>query len=144
MTDPIQPPAPPSRATLATVLIQAAEGAWLVANDPGGDQRLQRVCMANGWRLGVTWLPDDEPALLWATAPDGAHWSCGCDRWPDWGAGPDAVVLKPLQHLLTPEQREQLRQRLLSCSCWPKPDPPPEPPSMAAIEELYPLEVMAS
>jgi hypothetical protein len=58
--------------------------------------------------------------------------------------GRDAVVLEPLQHLLTPEQREQLLQRLLSCSCWPEPDPPPEPPSMAAIEELYPLEVMAS
>jgi hypothetical protein len=75
---------------------------------------------------------------LWAaTAPDGGIWSFGCDRWPDWLAGPAAVVLEPLRHLLTDEQRKRLQQRLLTCSCWPEPDPlpEPEPPTMA---ELFP------
>ena len=138
-------PAPPSRAALAAVLVQAPSAAWLVANRPASAGIVQRLDLANGWRLWVSWQAQDEMGDLWAaTAPDGSQWTYGCDRWPDWDAGPDAVVLEPLQHLLTPEQREQLRQRLLSCACWPEPDPPPDPPSMAAIEELYPFEVMAS
>jgi len=140
------PPAPPSRNALAVVLAQAAEGEPLLANDPGGDLRLQRVDMANGWRLGLLWLLDDVPSLIYATAPDGAHWSYGCDRWPDWGAGPDAVVLDPIHHLITPEQRERLRQRLLTCSCWPEPDPlpVPPPPTREQLDALWPLEEMAS
>jgi hypothetical protein len=56
------------------------------------------------------------------------------------------VVLEPLRHLLTDEQRERLRQRLLACSCWPEPDPLPEPPRLTAeqIDALWPLEDMAS
>ena len=139
-------PAPPSRAALAAVLAQVAEGEPLVANDPGGALRLQRVDMANGWRLAVGWSPVDEPMLWGAVSPDGARWSYGCDRWPDWTAGPDAVVLEPLQHLITPEQRERLRQRLLTCSCWPEPDPlpVPPPPTRAQLDALWPVEEMAS
>jgi len=144
MPDPIEPPAPPSRAALAAVLAQAAEGEPLLASDPGGFLRLQFVDLANGWKLGVFWYLGDQPQLWAATAPDGAHWSYGCDRWPDWDAGPDAVVLDPIRHLMSPEQRERLRQRLLTCSCWPEPEPLPEPPSMAQIEEQFPLEAMAS
>jgi hypothetical protein len=129
---------------LAIVLAQAAEGEPLLADDPGGDLRLQRVDLANGWRLGVLWFLGDAPALAYATAPDGARWEYGCDRWPDWNAGPDAVALDPIHHLLTPKQRERLRERLLTCSCWPEPDPPPDPPPMAWIDEHFPLEVMAS
>ena len=141
------PFAPPSRAALAAVLVQAAEGAPLVASDPGGRWLLQRVDMANGWSLWVSWQSRDEMESIWcASAPDGATWSYGCDRWPDWGAGPDAVALEPLTHLVAPEQRERLRQRLLSCSCWPEPDPlpVPPPPTREQLDALWPIEEMAS
>ena len=140
-------PAPPSRTALAAVLAQAAEpDSALLADEPGGSLRLQRVDMANGWRLGVLWYLGDAPALAYATAPDDAHWSYGCDRWPDWNAGPDAVVLEPLQHLITPEVRERLRQRLLTCSCWPAPDPlpVPPPPTREQLDSLWDVEEMAS
>jgi len=150
MTDPTQPPAPPSRAALAAVLAQAAEGEPLLANRPVpviSDWTTQRVDMANGWRLWLWWLPSGQlDRLTCATAPNGAHWSYGCDRWPDWNAGPDAVVLNPLEHLITPEQRERLRQRLLTCSCWPEPDPlpVPPPPTREQLDALWPIEEMAS
>jgi hypothetical protein len=133
-------PTPPSRAALAAVLVQAAEpDCALLADRPVSDVGgAQRIDLANGWRLSLWWHPGPELARLWAaTAPDGGIWSFGCDRWPDWNAGPEAVVLEPLRHLLTDEQRERLRQRLLTCSCWPEPDPlpEPEPPTMA---ELFP------
>ena len=151
MIDPTQPPAPPSRAALSAVLVQAADGAPLLANRPVDplDWCAQRVDLQNGWRLCVCW---DSGAvmdrLIDAWAPDGAHWTYGCDRWPDWNAGPAAVVLDPLTHLITPEQRERLRQRLLTCRCWPEPDPLPAPPrrSPEEIERLltFDVEEMAS
>jgi len=147
MPDPIDPPAPPSRADLAAVLAQAAEpDSALLADEPGGHERVQFVDMANGWRLGVLWSLGDQPALWNALAPDGAYWSYGCDRWPNWAAGSDAVVLDPLTHLITPEQRERLRQRLLTCSCWPEPDPlpTPPPPTREQLDALWPVEEMAS
>ena len=83
-----------------------------------------------------------------AWALNGAHWTSGCDRWPDWNAGPAAVVLDPLTHLISPEHRERLRQRLLTCRCWPEPDPLPAPPrrSPEEIERLltFDPEEMAS
>jgi hypothetical protein len=165
MTDPTQPspavlaamlcgapegmPAPPSRAALAAVLAQAAEGAPLLANRPVlvGDRITQRVDMANRWCLWFWWLPSGQLDRLWAaTAPGGARWEYGCDRWPDWDAGPDAVVLDPLTHLIAPEQRERLRQRLLTCSCWPEPDPlpAPPPPTREQLAALWDVEEMAS
>ena len=142
-------PAPPSRAALAAVLAQAAEGEPLLAHRPvaAHDWTTQRLDTANGWKLWVWWDPGQQMVQLSsATSPDGAYWSYGCDRWPDWGAGPDAVVLEPLQHLITPEQRERLRQRLLTCSCWPEPDPlpVPPPPTRAQLDALWPIEEMAS
>jgi hypothetical protein len=133
-------PTPPSRVALAAVLVQAAEpDCPLLADRPVGDAGgAQRIDLANGWRLWIWWVASDQMDRLWAAkSPDGSCWTYGCDRWPDWNAGPEAVVLEPLRHLLTPEQRERLRQRLLSCSCWPEPDPlpEPEPPTMA---ELFP------
>ena len=149
MADPVQPPTPPSRAALAAVLAQAGEpDCALLADRPVSDAGgAQRIDLANGWRLWVSWWPDRQMHLLRAAlAPDGGLWSHGCDRWPDWNAGPDAVVLDPLEHLLTPERREQLRQRLLTCSCWPEPEPLPEPPRLTAeqIDALWPLEDLAS
>ncbi len=61
-------------------------------------------------------------------------WTYGCDRWPDWSAGPDAVVLDPLVHLLEPEQRQRLQARLETCSCWPAPDPLPLPPPITPAQ----------
>ena len=137
-------PAPPSRATLAAVLAQAAESERLLADRPAADiyWGLQRIDLANGWTLRVWWLPEQQLGPLHAAhAPDGGYWTWGCDRWPDWDAGLDAVVLDPLQHLITSEQRERLRQRLLNCSCWPAPEPLPDPPSMAEIEARWPVEL---
>jgi hypothetical protein len=149
MPAPIEPPAPPSRAALAAVLAQAAEPECaLLADRPVSLNwwaGMQRVDLASGWSLRIWWLSDGRmDKLHGALAPDGGVWTFGCDRWPDWDAGPEAVVLEPLRHLLTDEQRERLQQRLLTCSCWPEPDPLPEPPSMAQIDRMFPLEVMAS
>ena len=147
MTDHVEPPAPPSRAALAAVLVQAAEGQALLANRPPMAGWAQQADLANGWSLWIWWSSDDEMDRLWAAkTPSGARWSYGCDRWPDWTAGPDAVVLDPLTHLITLEQREQLQQRLLSCSCWPEPDPlpVPPPPTREQLDALWPIEEMAS
>jgi len=149
MPDPIEPPTPPSRAALAAVLVQAADAEPLLADWPvrPNDWGLQRVDLASGWSLCFWWSPGGALDRLWsATAPDGGQWSYGCDRWPDWNAGPEAVVLEPLRHLLTDEQRERLRLRLLDACCWPPPDllPEPPPPSMVEIDAMFPLEVMAS
>ena len=149
MPDPIEPPAPPSRAALAAVLIQAADSEPLLADRPVADITwgLQTISLANGWRLRIWWHPGQQMGPLHgAMAPDGGVWTYGCDRWPDWNAGPDAVALDPLRHLITPEQCERLRQRLLTCSCWPEPDLPPRPapPTMAELEAMPSVEVMAS
>ena len=143
-----QPPAPPSRAALAAVLVQAAEAEPLLADRPVSDAGCtQRVDLANGWTLRIAWEPGQQMGPLFgALSPGGDIWTFGCDRWPDWNAGPEAVVLDPLEHLITSEQRAQLRQRLLTCNCWPARDlpPRPEPPSMAEIDQLYPFDLMAS
>jgi hypothetical protein len=146
MTDPTLPPAPPSRAALAAVLAQAAEPDCALLADHMPDENdwvTQRVDLASGWSLWVYWVPGLIMERLWAQAPDGGYWTYGCDRWPDWNAGTEAVVLEPLRHLLNDEQRERLRQRLLSCRCWPEPDPLPAPPprSPEEIERLLTFDV---
>lgn len=136
-----EPPAPPSRASLAAVLAQAADSEPLLADRPASVGACQQVDLANGWTLGLWWQHANAARLMTARAPDGACWTFGCDRWPDWNAGPEAVPLEPLRHLITPEQRARLQQRLLSCCCWPEPDPFPEPPSMDEINRLFPVEL---
>jgi hypothetical protein len=121
MTD--LPPRPTSEA-VAAALIAAADGAPLLADHPvtPDDFGLQRITMANGWKLAIWWsLGQQMGPVHQATSPEGLHWVYGCARWPDWLAGPEAVVLDPIRHLLSDEQRERLRARLLSCSCWPEP-----------------------
>ena len=139
-------PAPPGRAGLAAVLAQAGEpDCALLADRPPMAGWAQRIDLASGWSLWIWWRSHGEMDRLWAAkAPDGGCWTFGCDRWPDWNAGPDAVVLDPLTHLINDEQRERLRLRLLTCSCWPELDPLPEPPSMAEIDERFPFDLMAS
>ena len=116
-------PPRPTRDALAAVLTAAAAGAPLVADRPVAEVRwgVQRVDMASGWQLAIWWHADVMGPLHGAVAPDGGEWTFGCDRWPDWLAGPDAVVLDPIEHLLDGEQRARLRARLLDCSCWPAP-----------------------
>jgi len=118
-------PLRPDREAMAAVLAAAAAGAPLVADRPVSEVRwgVQRIDMANGWQLAIWWHADGVMGPLHgAVAPGGGEWVYGCDRWPDWLAGPDAVVLDPIEHLLTDEQREQLRARLMACSCWPQPE----------------------
>ena len=94
MTDSTLSPAPPSRDALAALLNQAAEGEPLLADRPVAEVGWgsQRIDFANGWRLCVWWLPGERLDRLWAaSAPDGGCWTYGCDRWPDWQAGPGAV-----------------------------------------------------
>jgi hypothetical protein len=107
----------------AAVLAQAAESEPLLANwqAAGLSWGIQWVDLANGWQLGCWWMLGQLGHLVAATAPDGAQWTYGCDRWPDWTAGPDAAVLDPLRNLLTPGQRYQLEARLRGCCCWPAP-----------------------
>lgn len=108
---------------------------------------LQRVDLANGWQLVIWWIggrmgplhqargpavqmhqPASSEVQMHQPAADTVQvWTYGCDRWPDWSAGPEAVVLDPLVHLLTPAQLQRLEDRLQCCSCWPAPVPlPPE------------------
>lgn len=112
---------------LAAVLAQAAEAEPLLADRPVAEigHGLQRVDLANGWQLVVWWVGGELGPLHQASGPRGERWSYGCDRWPDWLAGPAAVVLDPLVHLLEPGHREQLAARLRVCSCWPAPAPLP-------------------
>jgi hypothetical protein len=129
------------------LLVQAAEAEPLLADRPPMAGWAQRIDLASGWSLWIWWRSHGEMDRLWAAkAPDGGYWSWGCDRWPDWNAGPAAVVLDPLEHLITAEQRERLRQRLLTCNCWPERELPPRPapPPMAEIDQLYPFDLMAS
>jgi hypothetical protein len=45
------------------------------------------------------------------------------------------VVLDPLRHLISADQRQRLEQRLLSCCCWPEPDMPPRP-ALLPLEQI--------
>lgn len=137
-----EPYTPPTMTQLAAIVIRAADGEPLVANRPVSEIQwgLQTVDLACGWRLRIWWSPGPTLGPLHgALAPDGGCWTYGASRWPDWLAGPDSVPYDPIRHSLDDEQRERLRIRLLSCSCWPEPiqPPRPEPPTMA---ELFPPE----
>ena len=141
-------PTPPSRAALAAVLAQAADSEPLLLDRPiRAAGCVCRVDLANGWSLRINWTCGLRMGpLVGALSPDGGVWTWGCDRWPDWNAAAEAVVLDPLQHLLSAEQREQLRQRLLTCACHlePEPIPPPQPLTREELDALFPVEEMAS
>jgi len=139
---PPQPPPRPTSEAVAAALIAAADGAPLLADQPVAElvHGTQRITMASGWRFGVWWSPDEVMGPLHeATDPAGLRWIYGCARWPDWEAGPAAVVLDPIRHLLTDDQRTRLRARLLTCSCWPAPiqHAGPEPPTMDQIMKAW-------
>ena len=119
-----QGPPPPSGDAVAAALLAVASGAvpveaWLVRADEPLDR--QQVWAGDGWRFAVWWQMGVLYRLAAALAPGGGRWEYGCGRWPDWTAGPDAVVLNPIAHLLTPSQRAQLQARLLECPQRPRP-----------------------
>ncbi len=122
-----QGPPPPRGDAVAAALIAVASGAvqieaWPVRADEPLDR--QQVWAGDGWRFVVWWQMGELHRLAVALAPGGARWEYGCGRWPDWLAGPDAVVLDPIHHLLTPAQRAQLQARLLECPQRPRPGVP--------------------
>jgi hypothetical protein len=109
---------------LAVVLATVAQGEPLLADQPAADVPYgrQRIDLANGWMMAVWWGADEIGPLAEAFSPEGEHWIYGCDRWPDWNAGPDAVPLDPLTHLVSAEQRLAIAARLRDCCCWPQPE----------------------
>jgi len=112
---------------VAAALIAVASGAvpveaWAVQADEILDR--QQVWAGDGWRFAFWWRSGELYRLAVALAPDGGRWEYGCGRWPDWLAGPDAVVLDPVHHLLSCHQRAQLQARLLTCPLRPRPPVP--------------------
>ena len=124
MTDQL-PPRPTSHA-VAAALVRAAAGEPLLADRRSTcDQlELQRVDLVSGWQLSIWWRDGRLGPLHQAIDPDGLEWTNGCARWPDWSAGPDAVALDPIEHLLSSDQRQQLEARLRDARCWPAPPVP--------------------
>jgi hypothetical protein len=125
-----KPPPRPAHDAVAAALLRVAGGeAFLADLQPDEtDHTLQRVCTVSGWQLAIWWHRGTMGPLHAATDPEGLQWCYGCGRWPGWDAGPDAVVLDPIRHLLTTDQRDQLREVLLAAVCWPPPPPLPMPP----------------
>ena len=119
-------PARPTSHTVAAALVRAAAGEALLADRSVASAwwGLQRLDTVSGWQLAVWWVRGELGPLHQAIDPDGLEWIHGCARWPDWSAGPEAVVLDPIEHLLTSEQRQQLEVRLRTARCWPAPPAP--------------------
>ena len=113
-------PPRPDHAAVAAALVRVAGGEPFLADvrPDETDHRLIVLDTVSQWRFAIWWRQGLGP-LHSATDPDGLRWVYGCGRWPDWNAGPLAVVLDPIAHLLTAEHRSALRHRLLLAICWP-------------------------
>lgn len=140
MTTEELPPRPASE-DVAAALIRIADGeAFLSDLRPDEtDHHLQVIDAISGWQLAVWWVRGQMGPLHAAVDPAGLQWVYGCGRWPDWCAGPEAVPLDPIAHLLTAEQRASLRMVLLSATCWP-PRPVIQLPAVQSMAELYPID----
>jgi hypothetical protein len=114
----------PSRQDLMAILRQAADPgvAINVSIRPTitSSWQLQTVRVA-GWSLAILWHGNKIDHLSTTDDPLGRHWSYGCDRWPNWEAGPDSVPLCPIRHLLTAAERRALESRLLATPADPEP-----------------------
>lgn len=122
-----------TRQTLKDALL-AIRTERIIANKRGdqiywGHQWVELIMVegwAGWWRFGFFWNhrcwneEDYLERLSVAITPDGSRWEYGCDRWPSWDDGSSAVILEPLRHLLTPEERMAINNRLLVCPCWPE------------------------
>ena len=133
----LHPPRPRHEA-VAAALVAVADGLpFLASFQPSeADHDLQRLDLVDGWRLAIWWRRGEMGPLHSATDPQGLHWVYGCGRWPGWDAGPAAVVLDPIRHLLDDDQRQALRAQLLRAVCWPPVEPYPLPP-LRPLAELW-------
>lgn len=133
------PPRPPSEA-VAAALVRVANGEPALLHRPWQDNcglpMLLWLDTLSRWRLAIWWTGETLGPLHWAADPAGLQWLHGCGRWPGWDAGPDAVVLDPIAHLLTAEQRTQLQAVVLALPCWPEPEQPPPKPH-PPLSELF-------
>ena len=126
----------PTREALADALRQVIDPAQAIRVDSTPDETgsyQQQLVTVPGWRLLIMWREGAISHLSQAWAPGGTHWAYGCDRWPDWTAGPEAVLLCPIQHLLAPLERAALERRLLAEPCTPPPQMPVNAPGIDAI-----------
>lgn len=132
----IEAPPRPTSAAVAAALARACESEPFLADRQVAAiwWGLQTIDTMSGWQLAVWWVRGDLGPLHRAVDPAGLEWIHGCARWPDWAAGPESVVLDPIEHLLTGEQRQQLEHRLKAARCWP---PPPVP-----VASVLPLVVI--
>lgn len=104
----------------------------------------QQLVTLPGWRLQIMWRVGAISHLSQAWGPGGVQWSYGCDRWPDWTAGPDAVPRCPIGHLLAPLERAALERRLLAEPCTPPPAPPAAKVSMDDLFDPKYLELFTA
>lgn len=126
----------PTREALAAALRQVVDPAQVITVDQTPDETgsyQQQLVTVAGWRLLIMWREGAILHLSQAWGPGGFHWSYGCDRWPDWTAGPEAVPLCPIKHLLAPLERAALQARLLAEPCTPSPQLPVNAPGIDAI-----------
>ena len=133
-----EPPLPdrPPREALVEVLRRVADPGQAIRADFTPDESSsyqQQQVTVPGWRLLIMWREGTILHLSQAWGPSGVHWEYGCDWWPDWAAGPDAVPLCPVGHLLTPLERAALERRLLAEPCTPPPQLPVNAPGIDAI-----------
>lgn len=137
----------PTREALAAALRQVIDPAQPIAVDQTPDETgsyQQQLVTVAGWRLLIMWREGAILHLSQAWGPGGAHWSYGCDRWPDWTAGSDAVPLCAIGHLLAPLERAALQRRLLAAPCTPPPAPPATKVSMDDLFDLSYLELFTA
>ena len=135
----------PTREALAAVLRQTIDPAQPIAVDQTPDETgsyQQQLVTVPGWQLQIMWREGAILHLSQAWGLGGAHWSYGCDRWPDWTAGPDAAMLCPVAHLLAPLERAALQRRLLAEPCTPPPQLPVNAPGIDAIMTKDFIELM--
>ena len=144
MNDPTDNHQRPSRQDLIEILRQAADpevainvNVCLRWVSPGC--WASQTVRVKGWRLCFLWYGHDIDHLSTADAPQGHHWSYGCDRWPSWEAGPDSVPLCPIRHLLTAAERQALEARLLATPADPE---PPTPVNVPTVDEIMDDEFM--
>ena len=126
----------PTREALADALRQVIDPAQAIRVDSTPFETStyqQQLVTVPGWQLLIMFRHGTISHLSQAWGPNGVHWACGCDRWPDWTAGTDAVLLCPIRHLLTPLERAALERRLLAEPCTPPPQLPVTAPGIDAI-----------
>ena len=133
----IEAPPRPTSAAVAAALARTSESEPFLADRQVAAiwWGLQTIDSVSGWQLTVWWVRGDLGPLHRAVDPAGLEWIHGCARWPDWQAGPESVVLDPIAHLLTSEQRQRLEHRLKAARCWP-----PAPMPRASVLPLVVID----